>query len=112
MIRFTDDSQVCEMKPVISSYLKEATGYAEIVVEPPKGNSGIDLPIELAEELTSGPELADGSHSVTPVRPGSYVIDLNLRRNPKPEYHRHKSQTQDSCMERCNGTLRSASLNL
>jgi uncharacterized protein YdeI (YjbR/CyaY-like superfamily) len=76
MIRFTDNSKVAEMKPVILSYLKEAIGYADAGVKPPKEKSEIELPDELVEALDCDPELAEAFHSLTPGRQRSYVINL------------------------------------
>ncbi len=77
MIRFTDNSQVNEMEPVISSYLKEAMGYAEAGIKPPKEERIIELPDELVDALASDPELADAFNKLTPGRQKSYVINLN-----------------------------------
>ncbi len=76
MIRFTDNARVTAMAPVILSYLKEATGYAEAGIKPPKDQSELDLPDELVEALDSDPELAEAFHSLTPGRRNSYVIHL------------------------------------
>lgn len=83
MIRFTDDAQVSEMKPVILSYFKEAIGYAEAGSKPPREPSEIVLPDELVEALASDPELAVAFQALTPGRQRSYVI--NLRSAKKPE---------------------------
>ncbi len=82
MIRFTDNSQVDEMEPVISSYLKEAMGYAEAGIKPPKEERIIELPDELVDALASDPELADAFNKLTPGRQKSYVINLNSAKNP------------------------------
>lgn len=81
MIRFTDNSQVNEMEPVISSYLKEAMGYAEAGIKPPKEERIIELPDELVDALASDPELADAFNKLTPGRQKSYVINLNSAKN-------------------------------
>lgn len=44
MIRFTENSQVVEMEPVIVSYLREAMDYAEAGIKPPNEQSEIELP--------------------------------------------------------------------
>lgn len=77
MIRFTDNSQVNEMEQVISSYLKEAMGYAETGVKPPKEKRTIELPDDLVDALASDPELAEAFHRLTPGRQRSYVINLH-----------------------------------
>ena len=77
MIRFLKNTQVAEMEPGITSYLKEAMRYAEKGIKPPKEQSEIELPGELVEALESDPELADAFHRLTPGRQKSYVINLN-----------------------------------
>ena len=77
MIRFLKNTQVAEMEPGITSYLKETMRYAEEGIKPPKEQSEIELPGELVETLESDPELADAFHRLTPGRQKSYVINLN-----------------------------------
>jgi len=76
MMRFTDNAQVAKMERVILAFLKEATGYAEAGIKPPKDQSDIELPEELEEALDSDPELAEAFHKLTPGRQKSYVINL------------------------------------
>ncbi len=76
-IRFRDNAQVAAMEPVILSYLREAMGYAEAGVTPPKEPTVIDLPAELIDALDADPELAEAFHGLTPGRQKSYVIGLN-----------------------------------
>ncbi len=76
MIRFVSNDAVATMEPVIRSYLKEAMGYAEAGIKPPKEQSDIELPDELIEALDSDPELAEAFHDLTPGRKKSYVINL------------------------------------
>ena len=77
MIRFTKNTQVPKMKPVIEAYLEEAIGYAEAGIKPPKQKGVLELPDELQEALESDPELADAFDRLTPGRQKSYVINLN-----------------------------------
>lgn len=77
MIRFADNAQVAEMRPVIMSYLDEAMGYAEAGIKPPKEKNEIELPDELVDALDADPELAEAFHDLTPGRQKSYVINLN-----------------------------------
>ncbi len=77
MIRFMDNTQVAEMEPIILSCLKEAMGYAEAGLKPPKAEGEVILPDELVEALDSDPELAEAFHDLTPGRQRSYVINLN-----------------------------------
>ena len=88
MIRFTKNSQVAEMEPVIVAYLKEAMSYAEAGIKPPKEHSEIELPDELVEALDSDPELAEAFHSLTPGRQKSYVINLNSAKKPETRVSR------------------------
>lgn len=77
MIRFTDNGQVMAQKSVIESYLKEAMGYAEQGIKPPKVQSDLILPDELIEAMDADPVLAEAFHDLTPGRQKSYVINLN-----------------------------------
>ncbi len=88
MIRFTDNAQVTEMGPVIISYLKEAMGYAEAGIKPPRAQREIELPDELLEAMASDLELADAFHSLTPGRQRSYVINLNSAKKPETRISR------------------------
>ncbi|MEX0760730.1 MAG: YdeI/OmpD-associated family protein [Tistlia sp.] len=83
MLRFTDDGQVAAREAVILSYLREAMGYAERGLKPPKETEVLELPEELLEALDADPELAEAFHGLTPGRQKSYVI--NLRGAKKPE---------------------------
>jgi uncharacterized protein YdeI (YjbR/CyaY-like superfamily) len=83
MIRFTANNQVAEMEAVITSYLKEAMGYAEAGIKPRKEQSGLDLPDELIEALDADPELAEAFHELTPGRKRSYIINLNSAKKPE-----------------------------
>lgn len=76
MIRFTENTQVAEMEPVLLKYLEEAMGYAEAGIKPPREERTIELPDELVDAMASDPELADAFHSLTPGRQRSYVINL------------------------------------
>ena len=88
MIRFLDNKQVAEMEPIIISYLKEAMGYAEAGIKPPKDQSEVELPDELIEAMDSDPELAEAFHSLTPGRQKSYVINLNSAKKPETRISR------------------------
>lgn len=83
MIRFTDSAHVAAMETTIRAYLREAMGYAEAGIRPPKESSDIDLPDELVEALDSDPELAAAFHSLTPGRQRSYVINLGSAKKPE-----------------------------
>lgn len=76
-IRFTDNAKVRQMRSVILAYLKEAMGYAEAGLKPPREASAVELPDELVEALDSDPELAEAFHGLTPGRQKSYAINLN-----------------------------------
>jgi uncharacterized protein YdeI (YjbR/CyaY-like superfamily) len=83
MIRFTANTQVAELEPVIRSYLREAIGYAEAGITPPKEPGDIELPDELVTALEADPQLADAFHRLTPGRQKSYVIHLNTAKKPE-----------------------------
>lgn len=76
MLPFTDAAQVAEREAVISAYLREAMGYAEAGLLPPKEAHAIELPPELVDALDADPELAEAFHRLTPGRQRSYVIHL------------------------------------
>ena len=82
MIRFADTAQVAGVAPVIRAYLREAMGYAEAGIKPPKEASDIDLPEELVEAMDADPELAEAFHTLTPGRQKSYVIALGSAKTP------------------------------
>lgn len=75
-IRFVDTAAVLRMKPVILSYLREAMGYAEAGIKPPKEAGALELPDELVEALDADPALAEAFQLLTPGRQKSYVINL------------------------------------
>ena len=77
MIRFTDDARVVALEPVIRAYLREAVGYADAGIKPPKERVELELPVELSEALDFDPELAKAFHALTPGRKKSYVIQLS-----------------------------------
>jgi len=77
MIRFTLNNQVTTMKLTIESYLREAMGYAESGIKPPKQKGEIQIPDELLEALEADPTLADAFYRLTVGRQRSYVINLN-----------------------------------
>jgi uncharacterized protein YdeI (YjbR/CyaY-like superfamily) len=76
-IRFTASEQVEAKAAAISAYLKEAMGYAEAGILPPKTAHALDLPDELVDAMDSDPELAEAFHRLTPGRQRSYVIHLS-----------------------------------
>lgn len=76
MIRFTDNVQVAARAAVVRSYLREAMGYAEAGIKPPKDQTDLELPNELAEALASDRELAEAFHKLTPGRRKSYVFSI------------------------------------
>ena len=87
-IRFTDNARVTELEPVIRSYLKEAMGYAEAGIRPPKEEVEVELPDELVEALDADPELAEAFHRLTPGRQKSYVIHLSSAKQPETRFRR------------------------
>jgi len=83
MIRFTGAGQVAAHAPTIRAYLREAMGYAEAGMRPPKDVREIELPEELTEALDADPELAEAFHALTPGRQRSYVINLGSAKKPE-----------------------------
>jgi len=76
-LRFTSVDRVTELEPTVRSYLREAMGYAEAGIKPPKEEHELELPDELVEALDADPELAEAFHRLTPGRQKSYVIHLS-----------------------------------
>lgn len=76
-IRFTATEQVQQRAAAISAYLKEAMGYAEAGIRPPKEAHALELPDELVDAMDADPELAEAFHALTPGRQRSYAILLN-----------------------------------
>ncbi|SEB51803.1 YdeI family protein [Rhodobacter sp. 24-YEA-8] len=77
MIRFTENTRVTALEPVITAYLREAMGYAEAGLRPPREVSEIALPDELVEALDADPDLAEAFHALTPGRQKSYAFNLS-----------------------------------
>jgi uncharacterized protein YdeI (YjbR/CyaY-like superfamily) len=77
VIRFADNAQPAQMRPIILSYLNEAVSYAQAGLKAPKEQAAIDLPEELIAALDGDPGLAEAFHALTPGRQKSYVIALN-----------------------------------
>ena len=80
MIRFNGNGQVADREPVVLSYLREAMGYAEQGITPPKEGGTLGPPDELIEALDADPELAEAFHELTPGRQRSCVINLKSAR--------------------------------
>ena len=69
MLQFTRDEDVVAQEPVIRSYLREAMGYADAGVMPPKVVHGpLDLADELVEAMDEDPTLAEAFYELTPGR--------------------------------------------
>ncbi|MEM7165826.1 MAG: YdeI/OmpD-associated family protein [Planctomycetota bacterium] len=81
-MRFRENAQVAELESVIVSYLREAMGYAEAGIKPPKVESQLEFPEELIEALEADPELAEAFYTLTPGRQKSYVIQLSSAKKP------------------------------
>ncbi|MBI1347340.1 hypothetical protein GC163_13755 [bacterium] len=88
MLRFTENSQVAKQEKFIMAYLREAMGYAELGIKPPKEQRELELPDELIEVMTTDLELAEAFHRLTPGRQKSYVISLNSAKNPATRFSR------------------------
>jgi uncharacterized protein YdeI (YjbR/CyaY-like superfamily) len=83
MLRFTDNAQVAALEPTIRAYLREAIGYAQAGIVPPKVADAPDLPPELIEALEADGPLAEAFHALTPGRQRSYVIHLASAKKPE-----------------------------
>lgn len=81
-LRFTDAATPSAYESTILAYLKEAMGYAEAGIKPPKDKYDLELPDELVEALDADPVLAEAFHALTPGRQRSYVINLTSTKTP------------------------------
>lgn len=88
MLPFRDNAQVAAMERTIQSYLREAMGYAETGIRPPRDAGAIELPQELVEVLSSDQELAEAFHGRTPGRQKSYVINLSSAKRAETRFQR------------------------
>jgi uncharacterized protein YdeI (YjbR/CyaY-like superfamily) len=88
VICFKDNAKPKALEPSIVAYLKEAMGYAEAGIKPPKEKHDIDLPEELVEALDADSELAEAFHALTPGRQRSYVINLTSTKTPATRFAR------------------------
>lgn len=88
MIRFTENKQVGEKSNVIMAYLKEAMGYAEAGIKPPKQEIELSLPDELLDALEADPKLMDAFYALTPGRQKSYVINLSSAKKAETRINR------------------------
>lgn len=77
MIRFQSTAEVTTQTPTLIAYLREAMGYAERGIKPPKITRDIPWPDELTDALDADPDLAEAFEALTPGRQKSYVIHLN-----------------------------------
>jgi len=82
-LRFTDNAQVTALEPIVSAYLREAMGYAEAGITPPKVERELDMPDELIEALAADPELSEAFDALTPGRRKSYLFNLNGAKKPE-----------------------------
>lgn len=88
MIRFTRDEDVADREPILRSYLREAMGYAEAGIKPPKEAVELEPPEELVEALAADPELSEAFDALTPGRQKSYVIHLSSAKKSETRFAR------------------------
>ncbi len=82
-IRLTANDQVTLRAPAIAAYLREAMGYADAGLKPPKTDSAPDLPEEVIEALDADPDLAEAFAALTPGRQRSYAIVIGAAKRPE-----------------------------
>ena len=88
MIRFSSESDVERLEPVIRSYLREAMGHAEAGTKPEREETGIILPEELVEAFAFDAALAEAFSGLTPGRQRSYVLNLTSTASPATRRNR------------------------
>ena len=74
--RFTEVGQVTQHEDTIRTYLREAMGYAEQGVRPPKVEREVEMPEELTEALAADPEMAQAFDALTPGRQKSWALHV------------------------------------
>ncbi len=82
MICFRSTDEVAQKAPLITAYLREAMGYAEAGILPPKSVREVEVPPELIEALDCDAELAEAFAALTPGRQKSWAFHLNTTQNP------------------------------
>jgi uncharacterized protein YdeI (YjbR/CyaY-like superfamily) len=105
MFRFTHVAMVLKMEAVIRSYLKEAMGYAEAGIKPPKDQRELELPLELVEAMAFDAELAYAFERLTLGRQKSYVINLNSAKKSETKIAHRQIPRSHSRRQRGSGTL-------
>lgn len=76
-IRFSENTDVATMAPIILACLKESIGYAEFGLKPTKVEHELELSVELVDAMRADPGLAEAFRLLTPGRTRSYVIALS-----------------------------------
>jgi len=76
-LRFDDVAQVPAQEAAIRGFLRQAVGFAEAGIRPPKEEYQLDWPDELVAALDEDPELAEAFHALTPGRQRSYLHALS-----------------------------------
>jgi len=76
-VKFTTDDQVLGMEATLSSYLKEAMGYAEQGLVPEKSERTLSLPDELTAAMDDDPYFAEAFHALTPGRQRGWALHYN-----------------------------------
>jgi len=87
-IRFTGAAEVTQLRPVISSYLAEAAGYAEAGLKEPADDRELELPAELVEALAADPELSEAWDRLTPGRRKGYILNLSAAKKSETRWNR------------------------
>lgn len=88
MLCFYDNADVIRIEEAIQQYLREAMGYAEARIKPPREQRDLELPDELVEAMDGDPELAEAFHALTPGRQRSYIINLAGAKNRETRINR------------------------
>jgi uncharacterized protein YdeI (YjbR/CyaY-like superfamily) len=88
LIRFGLNARPTELADTITAYLKEAMGYAEAGIVPPRELPRDEMPEELVSALDDDPELAEAFAALTPGRQRSYLLNLNSARTSATRHAR------------------------
>lgn len=83
VIRFRSAADVQAREAVVRAYLREAMGYAERGLVPPREPAAVEWPEELVEALDADPEMAEAFRGLTPGRQRSYMIALSSAKRPE-----------------------------
>lgn len=83
-IRFTEVSEIQELKPILKGYIKEAIAIEKLGLKlPKKKNSEFETPKELEHIFEQNPEFENAFKSLTPGRQRGYLLHFSKPKQSK-----------------------------